>query len=214
MSKIQSFNANGETAGEVDFADDLLVLDKGDQAVKDVVVATLAASRAGTASTLSKGEVSGSNKKLWKQKGTGRARTGFRQSPVWRGGGIAMGPKPRDFSLKVNKKVAKLAFAHAVSSQIAEGKVVVVEALPTDGKTKTMAAFLDKIGAKDRVLVVLDKNSEDAIWLALRNIHSVLDMVIDSQLDVYTLLAAKKVVVTKAALDGLMARMKKPEVAE
>ena len=84
MSKIKSFNDKGEAAAEVDFADELLVLDKGDQAVKDVVVATLAARRAGTASTLGKGEVAGSNKKPWKQKGTGNARAGFRRSPVWR----------------------------------------------------------------------------------------------------------------------------------
>ena len=213
MSKIQSFNANGETAGEVDFADDLLVLDKGDQAVKDVVVATLAARRAGTASTLAKGEVSGSNKKLWKQKGTGRARTGFRQSPVWRGGGVAMGPKPRDYSLKVNKKVAKLAFAHAVSSQIADGKVIVVDALPTDSKTKTMAAFLEKIGANDRVLVVTGNAPEDSVLLGIRNLPYAATLTA-SQLDVYSLLSAKKVVVTKDGLEVLIARMKKPEVAE
>ena len=115
MSKIKSFNDKGEAAAEVDFADELLVLDKGDQAVKDVVVATLAARRAGTASTLGKGEVAGSNKKPWKQKGTANARAGFRRSPVWRGGGVAMGPKPRCYCTKINKKVADLAFRHALS---------------------------------------------------------------------------------------------------
>lgn len=213
MSKIQSFNANGETAGEVDFADDLLVLDKGDQAVKDVVVATLAARRAGTASTLGKGEVNGSNKKLWKQKGTGRARTGLRQSPVWRGGGVAMGPKPRDYSVKVNKKVAKLAFVHALSSQIAEGKVLVVDALPTDGKTKSMAAFLEKIGADDRVLVVTGNDPADTVLLGIRNLPYAVTLTA-KQVDVYTLLRVKKIVVTKDGLDGLVARIQKPEVAE
>ena len=83
----------------------VLTLDKGEQAVKDAVTAIRNAMRAGTASTKSKGEVAGSNKKPWKQKGTGNARAGFRQSPVWRGGGVAHGPKPRDYSQKVNKKV-------------------------------------------------------------------------------------------------------------
>ena len=91
----------------------ILVTDKGAQAVKDAVVATLNALRAGTASTKGKGEVAGSNKKPWKQKGTGNARAGFRQSPVWRGGGVAHGPHPRSYEQKVNKKVMKLAFARA-----------------------------------------------------------------------------------------------------
>ena len=115
MSKINVYNAKGEATGEVEIADERLVLDRGGQAVKDVVTATLNARRAGTASTLGKGEVAGSNRKPWRQKGTGRARAGLRQSPVWRGGGVAMGPKPRDYGVKVNRKVAQLAFRHALS---------------------------------------------------------------------------------------------------
>ena len=149
MSKIKSFNDKGEAAAEVDFADELLVLDKGDQAVKDVVVATLAARRAGTASTLGKGEVAGSNKKPWKQKGTGNARAGFRRSPVWRGGGVAMGPKPRCYCKKVNRKVVDLAFRHAVSEHIKDGKVVVVESLPADGKTRNGWVHVVDLGAED-----------------------------------------------------------------
>lgn len=95
------------------FDESKLVFDRGEQAVKDVVVAIQNGQRAGTASTSSKGEVAGSNKKPWKQKGTGRARVGLRQNPVWRGGGIAFGPKPRDFSQKVNRKVSQLAFTRA-----------------------------------------------------------------------------------------------------
>ena len=212
MSKIKAFNEKGETAGEIDFADELLVLDKGDQAVKDVVVATLNARRAGSACTLSKGEVAGSNKKPWKQKGTGRARAGFRQSPVWRGGGVAMGPKPRDYTVKVNKKVARLAFRHALSSQIAEGKVVVLNALPEDGKTKTAAAMLKAAGAAGRILVVTGK-PEDKFFLAIRNIDKVA-YATAANVDVYSLLAAKTIVVTADGLEQLKARMGKTEVAE
>ncbi len=212
MSKIKSFNDKGEAAAEVDFADELLVLDKGDQAVKDVVVATLAARRAGTASTLGKGEVTGSNKKPWKQKGTGNARAGFRRSPVWRGGGVAMGPKPRCYCTKVNRKVADLAFRHALSEHIKDGKVVVVDALPADGKTKNVAALIKALGLTGRVLFVTDK-PEDKFLLAVRNIPKA-EALTATQLDVYSLLQAKTVVATKEGLDKLAARMGKAEKTE
>src|SRR5574344_2454508 len=106
---------------EATFEDGQLVLDKGAQALKDAVTAIRNAMRAGTACTKGKGEVAGSNKKPWKQKGTGNARAGFRQSPVWRGGGVAHGPKPRSFEQKINKKVMQLAFARALSDKIVAG---------------------------------------------------------------------------------------------
>jgi large subunit ribosomal protein L4 len=209
MSKIKCFNAKGEAVDAVDFADELLLLDKGGQAVKDVVVATLNARRAGTASTLAKGEVAGSNKKPWKQKGTGRARAGLRQSPVWRGGGVAMGPKPRDFAVKVNRKVARLAFRHALSGQINEQKVVVIDAFDvSDGKTRTMAALLKKIGAAGRVLLVTAQRVTE-VERAARNLPKV-DIATAENLDVYSLLASRLVVVTRDALDMLVARMQNP----
>lgn len=211
MSKIKSFNEKGEAAAEVEFADELLVLDKGDQAVKDVVVATLNARRAGTASTLGKGEVAGSNKKPFKQKGTGNAREGILHSPNRVGGGVAMGPKPRCFCTKINKKVADLAFRHAVSEQINCGKVVVVDALPADGKTKTVAALIKTMGLTGRVLFVTDK-VEEKFSLAVRNLPKAATLTA-TQLDVYSLLQAKTIVVTKGGLEQLIARMRKSEVA-
>ena len=158
MSTIKVFNPAGDAAGEMTVADDLLVLDKGAQAVKDVVVAIQNAFRAGTASTLSKGEVAGSNKKPWRQKGTGRARAGLRQSPVWRGGGVAFGPKPRDFSQKINRKVQQLAFTRALSDKIAGGQVTVIEKFDLAGpKTKLLTATLKKLGADRSTLIVLDQ---------------------------------------------------------
>ncbi len=205
MSNIKTFDKEGKSTGSIEIADALLVLDKGDQAVKDVVVAILNARRAGTASTLGKGEVSGSNKKPWKQKGTGRARAGFRQSPIWRGGGSAHGPHPKDFGVKVNKKVAQLAYAHALSEQIAADRLAVVDALPEDGKTKAMAAFLGSICAKGRVLVVTEEFSDNT-YLAIRNIPKV-EAIPASQVDVYSLLLAKTIVVTKEGLEVLKKRM-------
>ena len=190
---------------EVAFDRAQLTLDKGEQAVKDAVTAIRNAMRAGTASTKSKGEVAGSNKKPWKQKGTGNARAGFRRSPVWRGGGVAMGPKPHGYGVKVNTKVAKLAFRHAMSDRIASGALVVVESLPDDGKTKSVAALVKAMGLSGRILFVTDKFDEK-FSLAVRNIPNV-ETLTAKQVDVYSLLQAKAVVATKAGLDGIAARM-------
>ena len=185
-----------------------LTLDKGDQAVKDAVTAIRNAMRAGTASTKGKGEVAGSNKKPWKQKGTGNARAGFRQSPVWRGGGVAHGPKPRDFSQKVNKKVMKLAFARALSEKIVAGDVIVVDEFAFEApKTKLMAAFLKSLGV-DRTAVVVQKDVDDTTLLVTSNLPRV-DYSTAQALDVYTVMANRKLVCDKAAFDALMARIAK-----
>ena len=126
---------------EVAFDQAQLTLDKGEQAVKDAVTAIRNALRAGTASTKSKGEVAGSNKKLWKQKGTGNARAGFRQSPVWRGGGVAHGPHPRSYEQKINKKVMKLAFARAFSDKLVAGDVIVVDHMTINLATYQVSVY-------------------------------------------------------------------------
>ena len=208
MSTIKVFNPAGEPAGEMTFADERLVLDKGEQAVKDVVVAIQNAFRAGTASTLSKGEVAGSNKKPWKQKGTGRARAGYRQSPVWRGGGVAFGPKPRDFSQKINRKVQQLAFTRALSDKIAEGQTVVIDAIDlAEPKTKLLTALLAKLGVDRSALIVLDQH-EEKVMLAARNLEKV-EVVSAAEVDVYSLLFYRTLVATKAGFEALTARMKK-----
>lgn len=212
MSTIKVFNPAGDAAGEMAFADNLLVLDKGEQAVKDTVVATQNALRAGTASTLSKGEVAGSNKKPWRQKGTGRARAGLRQSPVWRGGGVAFGPKPRDFSQKVNRKVVQLAFTRALSDKIAGGQVVVIEKFDlAEPKTKLLTATLKKLGADRSALIVLDQ-LDDKVILAARNLQKV-EVASAAEVDVYSLLLFRTLVATKAGFAALTARMKKSEVS-
>lgn len=206
MSTIKVFNPAGDAAGEMAFADELLVLDKGEQAVKDTVVAIQNAFRAGTASTLSKGEVSGSNKKPWRQKGTGRARAGLRQSPVWRGGGVAFGPKPRDFSQKINRKVQRLAFTRALSEKIAGGQVVVVEKIDlAEPKTKLLTALLKKLGVDRSGLIVVDQHDEKLI-LAARNLEKV-EVVSATEVDVYSLLFYRTLVATKAGFAALTARM-------
>ena len=213
MSSIKLYKSTGEAGGNVSFDDALLVLDRGAQAVKDVVVATQNARRAGTASTLSKGEVAGSNKKPWKQKGTGRARAGLRQSPVWRGGSVAFGPHPRSFATKINRKVAQLAYSHALSQRIQTGGVVAIESFEiAEAKTKALAALLKKIGISRGCLIVVDKPDAKLVQ-ATRNIPKVA-VVRAADVGVYDLVRHRTVLATQAGLAALTARMmKKAEVA-
>lgn len=206
MSTIRVYNAAGEPSGELAFAEELLVLDKGDQAVKDTVVAILNARRAGTASTLNKGEVAGSGKKPHRQKGTGKARAGQRRSPIWVGGGVAFGPRPRSFSQKVNRKVAQLAFRRALSAKIADGQVVVLDDLQLpEPKTKLVAALLKKLDVRTSGLFVVDEANE-ALVRASRNIPKV-EVARARDVDVYSLLRFRTVIATRAGLDALKARM-------
>ena len=193
---------------ETVFDQSQLTLDKGEQAVKDAVTAIRNALRAGTASTKGKGEVAGSNKKPWKQKGTGNARAGFRQSPVWRGGGVAHGPKPRDFSQKINKKVMKLAFARALSDKLVAGDVIVVDEFAFEApKTKLMAALLKSLGV-DRTAVVVQKDVDDTTLLVTSNLPRI-DYSTAQALDVYTVMVNRKIVCDKAGYDALLARIAK-----
>ncbi len=185
-----------------------LTLDRGEQAVKDAVTAIRNALRAGTASTKSKGEVAGSNKKPWKQKGTGNARAGFRQSPVWRGGGVAHGPHPRSYVQKVNKKVMSLAFARAVSDKLVDGDVIVVDKFEFEApKTKLMAKLLKELGV-DRTACVVQRDVDDTVVLVTSNLPRI-DYSTTQALDVYTVLANRKLVCDKAGYDALLERITK-----
>ena len=193
---------------EITFDESQLTLDKGEQAVKDAVTAIRNALRAGTACTKGKGEVAGSNKKPWKQKGTGNARAGFRQSPVWRGGGVVHGPKPRSYEQKINKKVMKLAFARAFSDKLKAGDVIVVDEFKFEApKTKLMAGFLKTLGIY-RTAVVVQKDVDDTVVLVTSNLPRI-DYSTAQALDVYTVLANRKLVCDKAAFEALMARIAK-----
>ena len=207
MSKLPIRSFKGEQVGDYDLADDLLVLDRGGQAVQEAIVAYRANQRLGTASTLGKGEVAGSNKKPWRQKGTGRARAGYRQSPVWRGGGVAFGPKPRDFSKKMQKKTKGLAFAHAFSERVNAGHVDVVDALElAEPKTKELAKLVAPWLQKDLlVLVVVDSISQNLL-LAARNMADV-KVVGASLLNIYDVLRYPRILVTKAGMDILQKRL-------
>ena len=206
MATIKQYTSAGAAAADLSVEDGQLVLDKGAQALKDAVTAIRNAMRAGTACTKGKGEVAGSNKKPWKQKGTGNARAGFRQSPVWRGGGVAHGPKPRDYSQKINKQVMKLAFARAVSEKIAAGEVLVVSEFKFEAaKTKAMVAFLKTLGI-DRSALILTAEINETLDLMVRNLPRV-DSATASEINPYAVLLFKNIVCDKAGFDALMARV-------
>lgn len=166
-----------------------------------VVTAQLANRRSGTQSTKTRAEVSGGGAKPWKQKGTGRARQGTIRAPHWRGGGVALGPKPRSYAQSTPKKMVRLALRSALSDRHAEQKVVVVESWGWDTpSTKSAAAAIKALGLDGKILVVLNRD-EEAIWKSFRNLPDVhvLDI---GELNTYDVLASDWVVFTAATLPG------------
>lgn len=206
--KLSVINMSGQAKGEVEFADKLLIKDgKGTQAVHDTVTAYMANQRLGTASTKQISEVRGSGKKPWKQKGTGRARAGSFASPLWRGGGVVFGPKPRDYSIRVPKKVKALAFRKALSERLLAGDIVVVDELKlATHKTKDFAAIVAKLSATQAPILVVTDQVDQNLKLASRNVPNVQVEPADS-VNVYELLRFEKIVATKAALEKLVARL-------
>ncbi len=206
MSKLKVIDSSGSPAGEIEVADALLETSKGASAVHDAIVNVLASARAGSASTKTKGEVAGSNKKPWRQKGTGRARAGYRQSPVWRGGGTVFGPKPRSYGKKMNRKVAKLAFRRALSEKIAAGEVIILEGLDlAEAKTKSFVEMMKKLNISGSALFVVDEFKE-SVKLSSRNIVGV-DVIKAKDVDVYRLLRYSSVVITKAGMEVITKRL-------
>ena len=206
--KIAIKNIEGKNQGELEVKFPLIEDGKGTQAVHDVVVAYQAAQRRGTACTKNVGEVSGSNKKPWRQKGTGRARAGSIQSPLWVGGGVVFGPRPRDFGKKVSKNTRALALRKALSERLKAGDVVVVDDLKlASPKTKDFVGVISTLELNGTTLIVstgTDKN----LTLASRNIESVTLATSDS-LNTYDILRPDKLLFTKSAFEKVEARLTK-----
>ena len=201
-------NKDGKDLGDYDVPENLLEYDKGDHAVHEVVVAYQAHQRAGTASTLSKSKVAGSGKKPWKQKGLGRARAGYKQSPIWRGGAVAHGPHPRSYKKKISKKVAKLAFRRAFSEKVQQNEIILIEDLKLESpKTKELNKIYRNLGIERGCLMVVDEVSQN-LFLSSRNIQNI-ELISADLLNTYKLLLYKSVVVTKAAMNVLEKRLLK-----
>lgn len=204
---IDILNMKGEKVGDYTIDDSAIELEKGAQAVHDAVVGFLAETRAGTASTKTRAEVSGAGKKPFKQKGGGRARAGSTRNPVWRHGGVAFGPKPRDFSIKLNAKVRKLALKRSFSDSVKENAVVVVDSLNLpDGKTKNFAAVLKALKLENTKLLVSVPDYEENLLRASGNMYDVFTLKVDS-VNTYHILDSDKILFTKDALDAFIKRL-------
>jgi large subunit ribosomal protein L4 len=187
---------------------DLIENGKGTQAVHDVVVAMRAARRSGTASVKTKATVSGSGSKPWRQKGTGRARAGYKSSPVWVGGGVVFGPHPRDYSKKVTKSVKRLALRKALSERIKAGDVLVTDTfVVAEPKTKEFLKVLQASTSEEKVLII-SSAFDEVTYKAARNVQPTL-LVTSSEVNTEQLLSFKKIIVTNEALTQLAERTSK-----
>lgn len=205
--KLPLLQINGTSQGEIDVGFELIENGRGTQAVHDTVVAFRAGQRSGTACTKTVGEVNGSNKKPWRQKGTGRARAGSYASPLWRGGGVVFGPKPRDYAKKVNKKTRALALRKALSERFRAGDVLVVDEIKlTSHKTKHFVALLENLKLTN-VTVLLVASEDKNLVLAARNVEHVTFSTGES-LNTYDALLCDRLVFTKAALEQVALRLK------
>ncbi len=201
MASIDIKTQTGGSAGSADLVDEIFGIEPNIPVMHQVVTAQLAAKRQVTHSTKTRSEVRGGGAKPWRQKGTGRARAGSSNSPIWRGGGIAHGPKPRDYSQKTPKKMVKLALRSALSDRASEGNVIVVEAWSFDApKTKDAVAALSAIGAEGKVLMVLG-DADEAAYKSFRNLTNV-HCLHQGELNTYDVLDSDVVVFTQATLPG------------
>ena len=199
MPKANVFYMAGEKIGEIELSEAIFGIEPNKSVLHDSVKNHLANCRQGTQSALTKGEVSYTTRKPWRQKGTGRARAGYAGSPVWYHGGVAFAPKPRDYSYTLNKKVKRLAMKSALSAKAAEDEIIVIDGLQVEEiKTKAFKSFLTKIGVEGKALVVTE-NVDEVVVKSARNIAGV-TTTIASILSPYMILTSGKMVVDKAAL--------------
>ncbi len=204
--KLTIKDTKGNSQGEFEVKLALVEGGKGTQAVHDVVTAYMAAQRSGTACTKNVGEVAGTNKKPWRQKGTGRARAGSFQSPLWRGGGVVFGPKPRDFSKKVTKSTRQLALRKALTERLNGGDVVLVDELSLAApKTKEFIGILSALQVEGSALVVAPALDENLLR-ASRNIANV-ELTTSDSLHTYQVLRADKLLFTRGAFEKVEERL-------
>jgi large subunit ribosomal protein L4 len=205
--------ATGADGGTVELPDEIFGIEPNVAVMHQVVTAQLAAKRAGTHSTKTRAEVRGGGAKPWRQKGTGRARQGSIRAPQWRGGGVAHGPKPRDYSQRTPKKMVRLALLSALSDRAAESKVMVVDDWAIDlPKTKAAVKLLEAVGLRTkgereaRVMVVLFR-TDDVAWKSMRNLGERVQIVLPEELNTYDVLLNDWIVFSEASLETTVARL-------
>ena len=212
MSTISVYDMSGAETGTVDLSGAVRDTAGRRQVIHEAVVAYLANQRSGSANTRNKNRITASNAKPWRQKGSGRARAGYRSSPVWRGGGVAFGPKPRSYRKQMNRKTARLAFALAFSERLqADGIVVLDELSISEPKTKHVAGLLKALKIEGPALLVVDK-ADANLALATRNLPKV-ELTTAREMNTYQAVRYTRVVITQAALREIEERVR-PEEAK
>ena len=198
MATVSVYNIEGKEVDKLELNDSVFGVEINEHLVHMAVVSQLANNRQGTQSAKTRSEVRGGGRKPWRQKGTGHARQGSTRSPQWTGGGVVFAPKPRDYSFKLNKKEKRLALKSALSSRVAENKIVVLDELQLDEiKTKKFQGILDNLKVKKALVVLGEKN--DNVTLSARNIPTV-KTAYTNTINVYDILKYDTLVVTKAAV--------------
>jgi large subunit ribosomal protein L4 len=218
--KVDVKAVDGKVVGSTDLPDEFFGIQPNVPVMHQVVTAQLAGIRSGTQSTKTRAEVSGGGAKPWNQKGTGRARAGSSRSPLWRGGGVALGPKPRKYDQRTPKKMIRLALLSALSDRASESKVMVVDNWTIDTpKTKRALEILGNLGLRtkgereDRVLLVVDY-TEEPVWLSFRNLGERVQLILPRELNTYDILVNDWLVFSQASLDQSVARLSGKQVQE
>lgn len=202
MPKVTVYDMSGNNVGEIELSEAVFGIEPNPSAVHQVIVNYLANQRQGTQSTLTRSEVRGGGRKPWRQKGTGHARQGSIRAPQWRKGGIALGPKPRDYSYTLNKKLRRLALKSVFSDKVQSADLIVVDNITVDGfKTKTMVNMLKALGADKKALIVMPEKNEQVIRSAA-NIPGVKTALVNT-INVYDIVNAEKFIVDKEAVQKL-----------
>ena len=214
MATVEVLNMNGEKVSDLNLADSVFGIEPNVSVMHSAVVNYLANQRQGTQSTLTRSEVRGGGRKPWRQKGTGHARQGSTRSPQWTHGGIALGPKPRDYSYTINKKVKRLAIKSALSTKVADNKFVVIDEIKFDDySTKKFVAMLDAIKVDTKALIVLslpektgdaeaDKKAKEAYNKIVKSAANIkgIETTNDKQLNVYDVLKYETCIMVKDAV--------------
>ena len=201
MANVSVYNIEGKEVGSIELNDAVFGVEVNEHLVHMAVVNQLANNRQGTQSAKTRSEVSGGGRKPWRQKGTGHARQGSTRAPQWKGGGIVFAPKPRDYSFKMNKKEKRIALLSALSSKVAESKIVVLDEFKLDEiKTKKFVEVMNNLKVEN-ALVVLEGENKNVV-LSGRNIPSV-KVTATNEINTYDVLKYTTLVVTKAAVEKL-----------
>lgn len=199
MPKVALYNVSGEQIGDIELSDDIFGIEVNTHVMYEAVKAYLANQRQGTQSAKTRSEVRGGGRKPWRQKGTGRARQGSIRSPQWKGGGVVFAPKPRDYSIRLPKKVRRLALKSAFSSKVESNEIIVLDELNmTTPKTKDMIKVLENLKVGKKALIVIPGKDEN-IYKSARNIPGVKTSAVNT-LNVYDILNHDSFVITKDAV--------------